>query len=287
MQFHVISLISDTNISADTLSRVQGDVQDALIDEARAVLASANAVVVLTGAGISTDSGIRDFRGPNGLWTKNPEAEKLATLQHYVSDPEVRKRSWQWRLDSVSETFRPNAGHRALVDLERRGNLELLITQNVDGLHLAAGTSREHLVEIHGTTSDVVCLSCDDRAPMQVALDRVRAGEDDPPCRLCGGILKSATISFGQGLVETDLRRSDEAARRADVLLAVGSTLGVYPIANVVPIAKAHGATVIIVNGGPTEMDDLADIRLEGPISDLLPAIVGPDAQTATSEASV
>ncbi len=259
---------------------------DDAIAAARTTLRSAAAVVVLTGAGISTDSGIRDFRGPNGLWTKNPEAEKLATLQHYVSDPEVRKRSWQWRLESVSETFEPNAGHRTLVELERRGNLELLITQNVDGLHLVAGTSRERLVEIHGTTRDVVCLDCDDRAPMQVALDRVRAGEDDPACRSCGGILKSATISFGQGLVEADLRRADEAARRADVLLAVGSTLGVYPIANVVPIAKAHGATVIIVNGGPTEMDDLADIRLEGSISELLPAIVGRGPQTAESDSS-
>lgn len=283
--FHVIWMTSDLSIGAGTLSRV--DVEEQAISQARTALADAEAVVVLTGAGISTDSGIRDFRGPNGLWTKNPEAEKLATLQHYVSDPEVRKRSWQWRLDSVSETFAPNDGHRALVELERRGNLELLITQNVDGLHLSAGTSRDRLVEIHGTTSDVVCLSCGDRAPMHEALDRVRSGEDDPPCRLCGGILKSATISFGQGLVEADLRRSDESARRADVLLAVGTTLGVYPIANVVPIAKAHGATVIIVNGGPTEMDDLADIRLEGSISELLPAIVGSDAQTATSDSSL
>ena len=265
----------------------EADPQSVAIDTARAALDAAEAVVVLTGAGISTDSGIRDFRGPNGLWTKNPEAEKLATLQHYVSDPEVRKRSWQWRLESVSETFEPNVGHRALVDLERLGNLELLITQNVDGLHLVAGTSRDHLVEIHGTTRDVVCLSCDDRGPMHEALDRVRAGEDDPPCRLCGGILKSATISFGQGLVERDLRRSDEAARRADVLLAVGTTLGVYPIANVVPLAKAHGATVIIVNGGPTDMDDLADIRLEGSISELLPAIIPADDQRMTSDSSL
>jgi NAD-dependent deacetylase len=256
------------------------------IEQARGALADAERVVVLTGAGISTDSGIQDFRGPNGLWTKNPDAEKLATLQHYVSDPEVRKRSWQWRLASASDSFEPNAGHRALVELEREGTLELLITQNVDGLHLVAGTSRDRLVEIHGTTRDVVCLECDDRAPMSAALDRVRAGEEDPPCRSCGGILKSATISFGQGLVAHDLQRADEAARRADVLLAVGSTLGVYPIANVVPIAKAHGATVIIVNGGPTEMDDLADIRLEGSIAELLPAVIERSGQQMTSGSS-
>ena len=245
-----------------------------LVEAARALVAAAERIVVLTGAGISTDSGIPDFRGPNGLWTKDPEAEKLATLAHYVSDPEVRRRAWRRRLDTLSQTYAPNDGHRALVELERRGNLELLITQNVDGLHLEAGTSPHKLVEIHGTTRDVVCLSCEERAPIERALDRVRAGEEDPACRTCGGVLKSATISFGQGLVERDLLRADRAARVADVLLAVGTTLGVYPIADVVPLAKAHGADVVIVNGGPTEMDDLADIRLEGSISELLPAIV-------------
>jgi len=244
------------------------------IAEARRLLEAAERVVVLTGAGISTDSGIPDFRGPNGVWTKDPEAEKLATLHHYVSDAEVRARSWQRRLETLSTTYEPNDGHRALVRLEQRGSLDTLITQNVDGLHLAAGTSPEKLVEVHGATRDVVCLDCDDRAPIEAALERVRAGEADPPCRSCGGILKTATISFGQGLVPEDLARADAAARRADLMLAVGTTLGVYPVAGVVPLAKSHGAPVVIVNGGPTEMDDLADVRLEGPISELLPAIV-------------
>lgn len=244
------------------------------IEAARQLLDQAERVVVLTGAGISTDSGIQDFRGPNGLWTKDPEAEKLATLQHYVADPGIRAKAWRRRLETLSTTYEPNEGHRALVRLERRGVLDTLITQNVDGLHLRAGTSRERLVEIHGTTSDVTCLDCDDRAPIEQALDRVRAGEDDPACRSCGGILKTATISFGQGLVAEDLARADAAARRADLMLAVGTTLGVYPIANVVPLAKAHGSPVVIVNGGPTEMDDLADVRIEGSISEVLPALV-------------
>lgn len=244
------------------------------LEHARSLLAGAERVVVLTGAGISTDSGIPDFRGPQGLWTKDPEAEKLSTIDHYVSDTAIRAKAWQRRLETLSTTYEPNAGHHALVRLEQRGSLDTLITQNVDGLHLAAGTSRERLVEIHGTTRDVMCLDCEDRAPIEAALDRVRAGEPDPPCRSCGGILKAATISFGQGLVVDDLRRADAAARRADLMLAVGSTLGVYPIANVVPLAKAHGAPVVIVNGGPTEMDDLADVRLQGSISDLLPALV-------------
>jgi len=249
---------------------------DEAIEAGRRLLDEAERVVVLTGAGISTDSGIPDFRGPNGVWTKDPEAEKLATIHHYVSDTAIRAKAWQRRLETLHTAFEPNEGHRALVRLEQRGVLDTLITQNVDGLHLAAGTSRDKLVEIHGTTREVMCLDCDDRAPIEAALDRVRAGEPDPPCRSCGGILKAATISFGQGLVADDLARADAAARRADLMLAVGTTLGVYPIANVVPLAKMNGAPVIIVNGGPTEMDDLADVRLEGSISDLLPALVDP-----------
>lgn len=247
---------------------------DAPLATARRLVDDARRVVVLTGAGISTDSGIPDFRGPQGLWTKDPEAEKLSTIQHYLSSSDVRRKAWKRRAETLSATYEPNEGHRALVRLERRGTLELLVTQNIDGLHLAAGTSRAKLVEIHGTTREVVCLSCDDRAPIGRALDRVRAGEADPPCRSCGGILKTATISFGQGLVAEDLQRADSAARVADLMLAIGSTLGVYPIANVVPLAKAHGADVVIVNGGPTEMDDLADVRLEGSISELLPQLM-------------
>src|SRR5690606_7204048 len=158
------------------------------LDLARQLVADARRVTVLTGAGISTDSGIPDFRGPNGVWTKNPEAEKQSTLQHYLSDPEVRKRAWRSRLDHGAFSAEPNPGHLALVDLERQGRLHTLITQNVDGLHQKAGISPERVVEIHGTVHEVMCLSCDERAPMQRALDRVRAGEDDPSCRSCGEI---------------------------------------------------------------------------------------------------
>ncbi len=217
---------------------------------------AARRIVVLTGAGISTDSGIPDFRGPQGLWTRNPEAEKMATIQHYVADPEVRKRSWRTRLESPMHDREPNDGHRALVALERRGILDTLITQNVDGLHLKAGSSPERLIEIHGTSREV------------------RAGEADPPCRTCGGILKSATISFGQGLVQEDLQRAGAAARRCDLMLAIGTKLSVYPIAGVVPVAKEAGARVVVVNAEPTEMDSLADAVLRGSISALLPRVV-------------
>ena len=250
---------------------------DALVATARAWIDTAERVVALTGAGISTDSGIPDFRGPQGVWTKNPAAEKMATLQNYVAEPEVRKRAWQSRLESPAWLAEPNAGHRALVALERRGKLDTLITQNVDGLHLKAGTSRERLVEIHGTLREVTCLSCGERAPMERALARVRAGEEDPPCRTCGGILKSATISFGQGLVAEDLHRAERAAARCDLMLAVGSTLSVFPIAGVVPTAKHAGARVVILNAEPTAMDELGDAVLRGSIGALLPRLVGAD----------
>jgi len=232
-------------------------------------------VTVLTGAGISTDSGIQDFRGPKGLWTKNPGAEKMATLQHYLADAEVRRKAWKNRLESPAWQAEPNAGHRALVALEEQGRLHALVTQNVDGLHQQAGSSPEKVIEIHGTIHEVMCMECDDRAPMEAALSRVRAGEEDPPCRRCGGVLKSSTISFGQSLVERDLLRSQEAAENCDLLLAIGSTLAVFPAANMVPIARNAGAKVVILNAQPTEMDALADAVLNDSISVVLPRLVG------------
>jgi NAD-dependent deacetylase len=244
------------------------------IEQVRQLVAASRRIVVLTGAGISTESGIPDFRGPQGVWTKNPGAEKLATLEHYMSDPEIRKRAWQKRLQSEALRAEPNAGHRALVQLESRGTLLALITQNIDGLHQKAGSSRELIVEIHGTIHEVMCMSCDERAPMERALQRVRAGELDPPCRSCGGILKSATISFGQSLVYEDLLRSERAALCCDLLLAIGSTLSVYPIAGIVPVAKQAGARLVIMNAEPTEMDGFADFVLRGQIGELLPRIL-------------
>lgn len=242
----------------------------------------ARRVVVLSGAGISTDSGIPDFRGPNGVWTKNPEAERASTLDVYLSEPDVRRRAWQNRLTSPIWEAKPNGGHLALVELERSGRLDTLVTQNIDGLHQAAGTDPARVIEIHGTTLEVVCMQCGDRQLAEPVHDRVRAGEDDPAClrpagkaagrsaALCGGILKPATISFGQSLVARDLRRAEMAAERCDLLLAVGSTLGVYPAAGLVPIARRCGAAVVIVNGGPTELDPLADVVVIGSLSEVL-----------------
>jgi NAD-dependent deacetylase len=247
---------------------------EATLQQARDRLAGAARVVVLTGAGISTDSGLQDFRGPNGLWTKDPAAEKRSHIDHYLADPDIRRQAWRARVEHEPRRLEPNAGHRALVDLEATGRLDLLITQNVDGLHHAAGSDPGRIVEVHGTSREVACLGCGERAPMEQALERVRAGEDDPPCRSCGGILKSATISFGQSLVTSDLLRAEAAARACDLLLAVGTTLTVYPIADVVPLAASTGADVVIVNGEPTAMDDLADVVVRGSISEVLPAMV-------------
>jgi NAD-dependent deacetylase len=246
------------------------------IDEVRAWLAEASRVLVLTGAGISTDSGIPDFRGPQGVWTKNPGAEKLATLQHYMADPEVRKQAWRHRLASPTWNAEPNPGHLAIVEIERQGKLHALVTQNIDELHQRAGNDPANIVEIHGTMRHVMCMSCGERAPMERALDRVRAGEQDPPCRTCGGILKSATISFGQNLVPEDLERAQRAAESCDLLLAVGSSLTVYPAAALVPVAQAAGARVVIVNAEPTPFDATADAVVRGSISEVLAELVRP-----------
>ena len=248
-----------------------------LLTVVRGWIDTARCVVALTGAGMSTDSGIPDFRGPQGVWTRNPEAEKQSTIQHYVADPEVRRRAWRSRLDSPAWGARPNAGHQALVALERRGKLDTLVTQNIDGLHQAAGSSPARVVEVHGTMREVVCLACGERAPMERALERVRAGEADPPCRTCGGILKSATISFGQGLVPEDIARAQRAAQRCDLMLAIGTKLSVWPVAGVVPAAKDAGARVVILNAEPTDMDGLADVVFRGSIGEILPRLVAAD----------
>ena len=243
------------------------------IAAACAWVAAAQRIVVLTGAGISTESGIPDFRGPRGVWTRNPAAEAQSTLQNYLADPQVRRAAWQARLESPAWSAQPNAGHLALVALERRGKLHALVTQNVDELHRIAGNSAVRIIEVHGTMRRVMCWSCGRRTPMEEALARVRAGDPDPACSDCGGILKSDTISFGQALVPQVIERALAAAAEADLLLAVGTTLQVYPVAGAVPLAKEAGARIVIVNDQPTAFDDIADAVLGGPIGELLPRL--------------
>jgi NAD-dependent deacetylase len=230
------------------------------------------AITVLTGAGISTESGIPDFRGPNGVWTRDPAAQQMFTLQNYVADSELRRRSWQNRRIHAAWTAEPNAGHRALVELERAGRLRALITQNIDGLHQRAGS--QAVIELHGTLYGVECLSCDDRTEMSAALARVEAGEQDPPCLGCGGILKSATISFGQHLDTAVLRRAQAAALDCAEFFAIGTSLTVQPAAGLARLAARNGARLVIVNAEPTPYDDLAAAVVREPIGAVLPDLL-------------
>ena len=234
----------------------------------------AKAITILTGAGISTDSGIPDFRGPNGVWTKNPAAEKMSTLSHYIADPEVRRTAWRSRREHPAWTARPNAAHRALVDLEHSGRLVGIVTQNIDGLHQKAGSDPSKVIEIHGTVHEAECLSCDRRVPMADALTRVEAGEVDPACVECGGILKSATISFGQALVPAVLEAAVEVATSCDLFVAIGSSLTVHPAAGLCEVAVEHGAALVIVNGQPTPYDGLAAGVLRESIGEVVPTLV-------------
>lgn len=243
--------------------------------DASAILAAATRVTVLSGAGLSTASGIPDFRGPNGLWTRDPAAQRMFDIDAYVSDPEVRRLAWRNRRDHPAWSAQPNAGHRALVDLERQGRLLALCTQNIDGLHKAAGSGTSApVLELHGTLLHTVCLDCGERRPMPEALARVDAGEADPPCLSCGGMLKSDTISFGQSLDAQVLQAAARAATAAEVFLAVGTSLQVNPVAGLVDIAHRAGAAIVIANAEPTPYDPIADALVREPLEECLPALL-------------
>ncbi|WP_426511011.1 SIR2 family NAD-dependent protein deacylase [Dactylosporangium sp. McL0621] len=232
-------------------------------------------VVVLTGAGISTDSGIPDFRGPQGVWTREPEAMKLSSIEHYVGDPAVRRRSWQERLTHPAWGAEPNAAHLALVELDAAGLLDSVVTQNIDGLHQRAGLASDRVIELHGTIHETECLQCGARGAMEVTLDRVRAGESDPACLECGGMLKSATISFGQQMNMASLTAAAEAAMYCRTFVAIGTSLTVHPAAGLVAVAAKQGARVVILNDAETPYDAIADEVIREPIGAVLPGLVG------------
>ncbi|MET8692500.1 NAD-dependent deacetylase [Streptomyces bauhiniae] len=231
-------------------------------------------VAVLSGAGISTDSGIPDYRGPNGLWRKDPEAEKLVTYGYYMGDPEIRRRSWQLRRSQQTLRAEPNAAHVAVAELERSGIPVRVLTQNVDGLHQRAGLPERKVLELHGSVHGVVCTRCHARGPMADALARVEAGEDDPPCLACGGILKAATVMFGENLDPVVLGEALAISKACSVFVAVGSSLQVHPAAGLAGVAADHGARLIVVNAEPTPYDDLADEVVREPIGTALPKLL-------------
>jgi len=242
------------------------------VAEVASWVTSAERVTVLTGAGISTESGIPDYRGPNGVWTKNPAAARLMQIDAYLADPEVRRQAWLERMQHPAWNAQPNAGHAALARLEGTGQHVVLVTQNIDGLHKAAGST--DVLELHGTIHRCRCLECGYETPMLQQLDRVRAGEADPACERCGGIQRSATVAFGQQLDGEVLRAAFHAAEACDLFLAVGTSLTVTPAAQLCGAAERAGARIVIVNEQPTPYDEIAHAIFREPIGQVLPAIL-------------
>lgn len=249
-------------------------VDDPLFDEIVGWLAEAERVTVLTGAGISTASGVPDFRGPNGLWTLNPGAERASHVRYYLEDEEARRAGWRAALDRRMGRIVPNVGHFALVELERRDKLLGLATQNVDGLHITAGNTPELVHELHGTWRYSRCFGCDERRPVEETVERVAAGDHDPRCLSCGGVMKRDVVLFGEPLDEEVIGAAMVASENCDLFLAIGTSLGVTPAANTIARAKAAGARTVIINGQPTERDQYASASLRGDISELLPELV-------------
>lgn len=250
------------------------DLDPVAVDRIAERISAADVVVALTGAGVSTGSGIPDFRGPQGLWTKDPDAQRYVSIDAYVGDEEVRREAWRRRAAEPTWQAEPNPAHRSLAELERLERLTALITQNVDGLHQLAGSSPGRVIEIHGTVREVMCLSCDRRQPAWPVLERVRAGDHDPRCGECGGLLKSATVSFGQSLDPALLQRAHDATMAADVFLAVGTSLTVHPVALLPRTALEAGAMLVLINAEPTPYDDRADVLLRTDAATALPTIV-------------
>ncbi|MEU4645037.1 SIR2 family NAD-dependent protein deacylase [Micromonospora sp. NPDC049460] len=230
-------------------------------------------MAILTGAGISTDSGIPDYRGPSGVWTRDPTLVKAFTYDSFMAAPAVRARFWQTYLEHAAWRAEPNAAHYALADLERTGVAVRLLTQNVDGLHQKAGSSPRKVLELHGTMREVVCTGCRMRAPSEQTLARVAAGDGDPRCTDCGNILKLAVVLFGERLDPVTVSHAERIAANSQLMLAVGSSLQVEPVASLCSVAVNAGSRLIIVNRDPTPYDDLAVEVIRESIGTALPRI--------------
>lgn len=256
---------------------------DAPQGHAAALLAAAPTICLLTGAGLSTDSGIPDFRGPQGLWTKNPQAARMFDINAYVQDPDLRVTAWQNRRDHPAWTAQPNPAHMALAELEAHGRVRAVITQNIDGLHQAAGSGqRAPVVEVHGSLRRTICLGCGDTRDMRETLRRLDAGEVDPKCLQCSGLLKSDTISFGQGLDPQTWGQAQRFSREAQVLWVLGTSLQVNPVASLVPMAWQTGVRIIINNAEATPYDDIADVVIREPLRESVPALVQATLENST-----
>jgi len=248
---------------------------DAAVESARRLVAAAEHVVGFTGAGISTESGIPDFRSPGGVWAEN----RIVDYQEFVSSEAGRIEYWRQKAAAwpAMRDAQPNAGHAAFLELHRQGRLDALITQNIDGLHQRSGLPAERVFELHGTTTEAGCLTCGDRITSDEACRRIEAGEQAPRCRECGGLLKPATISFGQAMPWDVMEQAQTAAEACDLMLAVGSSLVVEPAASIPRVARFAGARLIIVNRDPTPLDRMADAVVRGEIGAVLPELVRRD----------
>ncbi len=246
------------------------------LEKAVEALRGADRITVYTGAGISTESGIPDFRGPNGLWTKVDPDD--FTIERYVRNREVRVRKWRMHANGelwgARSSVKPNRGHMAIVDLYRAGRLAGCVTQNIDGLHLVSGLPESMVAEVHGNVRRVVCLGCEATWPTEEVLKRVDAGEEDPACPHCGGILKTSTVMFGEVLPAEEMAKAWEFAKNGDAVLVVGSTVGVWPAAEIPMTMAREGKPMVIVNQGPTEADLFATVRIDGSAGEVLPRLV-------------
>ena len=246
--------------------------RDGSVESACRLAADASRIVGFTGAGISTESGVPDFRSPNGVWAQN----RIVDFQEFVSSEAGRIEYWRQKAAAwpAMRDAQPNAGHYAFVELHRQGRLDALITQNIERLHQRSGLPADKVLELHGTTTEAVCLACGDRITSDEACRRMEGGEKAPRCRACGGFLKPATISFGQAMPHDVMARAQVAAETCDLLLAVGSSLVVEPAASIPRVARQAGARLIIVNRDPTPLDGIADAVVHGEIGAVLPELV-------------
>ncbi|GLW29164.1 SIR2 family NAD-dependent protein deacylase [Actinoplanes regularis] len=230
-------------------------------------------VAVLTGAGVSTDSGIPDYRGPEGVWTRDPELVKAFTYESFMADSTVRAAFWRTYLDHAAWRAEPNAAHRALADLERSGVAVRILTQNVDGLHQRAGSSARKVLELHGSMHEVVCTGCRRRTPSEQTMARVRTGDADPRCADCGAILKLAVVLFGEHLDPSVTGLAERIAAHTQLMIVAGSSLQVEPVASLCAVAVNAGNRLVIVNRDPTPYDEIAVEVIREPIGTALPRI--------------
>ena len=243
------------------------------VDELVGMIGKARRIVAFTGAGISTESGIPDFRSPGGIWTKYKPIE----FSDFISSPEARRESWRRKFasDEVMRKAEPNAGHRALARLVTDGRMIAVVTQNIDGLHQASGIPEDKVIELHGNSTYAACLECQRRYELEWVRKIFADGEKLPVCTTCGGMIKTATISFGQAMPEAEMDRATEVTRIADLYIVLGSSLVVFPAAGFPIMAKRNGAKLVIVNRDPTDMDELADLVINAEIGATMSRAVG------------